>query len=81
MIADTTLRYVTVVQKDHKVEVTSPELDEGTEVHVYLVPRRTLQQSATILDLIKSFNLPKRSDEYWKDRERELREQRDSWDE
>ncbi len=79
MAISKTLSYKTVVQKDHKVEITSPELDEGTEVQVYFVPMPP-PPSQNILELLESFPISTRSAAEWVEYDKELRRERDSWD-
>ena len=79
MPIENSLQYETVVQKDHRVEVTSPELAEGTKVQVYLVPAPERPRQ-NILEFLESLPASTRTAEEWAEYDAELRRERDSWD-
>jgi len=70
-----------LVQPGHKLEIQSPELQEGALVNVIVYLAGAPQEKRrSLLDYLKENPVPLQSEEYWKERERELQESRESWD-
>ena len=70
-----------LVQPGHKLEIQSPELREGTLVNVVVYPVGvTHEKRRSLLDHLKEYPAAFQTESYWKERERELQESRESWD-
>jgi hypothetical protein len=76
----TELRTQTTVLPGHRIEISAPQLAEGTPVEVRIVPTSTAQsQRPSVLDIIESlqgrrvFQTPEQV-------RRHLQEERDAWD-
>ena len=75
------LKLKSLVLPGNRVEFIAPELPEGAEIDITISvcepPRRT---SRSVLDIIKARHPSRLSDEEWRRIERDLQEDRDSWD-
>jgi hypothetical protein len=77
----TTLRMETTVLPGHRLEVTAPELPEGTKVEVIVVvPDEAKPQFASALDFLESLPPGPRAFKTWEEYERHLQEERNSWE-
>ena len=78
----TALRLTARVQAGHKLEIVAPELTEGEDVDVFVVMPETAaaEPRNSIWDLIQSLPPGPRSAPTWEEIERNLQEDRDSWD-
>ena len=81
------LKLRTTILPGHRIEVTAPELPESGEVELIIVlpepvlPAPTGQDKTQgVWDYIQSLPPVQRTPEEWAEVERELREDRDSWD-
>jgi hypothetical protein len=69
------------VQSGNKIEITAPELREGQDVDVFLVPRPSESlPRRSVLELLDSLPPGPRSAPTWDEIERRFQEGRDSWD-
>jgi hypothetical protein len=76
----TELRMQTTVLPGHRVEVSAPELPEGTRVEVLIVPAATAQPCRrSALEIIESLH-GHRLFQTPEDAQRHLHEERDAWD-
>ncbi len=83
----TTLRVTTRVQPGHRIEIEAPELAEGEEVTVTVTSPGALAPGdpqaparGSLWQLIRDLPPGPRSAPRWEEIERELQEDRDSWD-
>ena len=80
------LRLTTRVLPGHRLEIVAPELTDGDAVDVFVVlPRVTTQPPqptvrGSVWELIESLPPGPRSAATWEEVERNLQEDRDSWD-
>jgi hypothetical protein len=79
-VMEAALRIKTSILPGKRIEITSPELPEEGTVEVIVVLPEQEKPPRTVLDYLDSLPLRERSAEYWAQRERELQEERDSWD-
>ena len=63
-----------------KIEVLIPQLKEGEEVDVVVSPARPQRGGKSLLEFLDSLPDPRHSAEKWQQIERDLQEDRDSWD-
>lgn len=69
------------VQPGNKIEITAPDLQEGQEVDVFLIPRASaMTPRPTLIELLDSLPPGPRSAPTWDEIERRFQEGRDSWD-
>ena len=65
----------------HRIELVLPDVAEGDEIEVIVLPcASTGDPIASAFSIIENLDLPIRDSDYWEEREGELRESRDSWD-
>jgi hypothetical protein len=77
----TALHVTARVQSGKKIEIVAPELREGQEVDVFLLPRPSeTTPRRSVLELLDSLPPGPRSAPTWDEIERKLQEARDSWD-
>jgi hypothetical protein len=77
----TALHITARVQSGNKIEVTAPELNEGQDVDVFLIPRPTeAPPRRSVLEFRDSLPPGPRSAPTWDEIERRFQEERDSWD-
>ena len=77
----TTLRMQTTVLPGHRVEVSAPELPEGTKVQVIVVlPEKSPREFGSMLEFLESLPPGPRAFKTWEEYERHLQEERNSWD-
>ena len=77
---ESAVRIRTTILPGKRIEITSPDLpDEGQVDVIVLVPEGN-GASTGILDYLDSLPARERPAEYWAERDRQLREDRDSWD-
>ena len=82
------LRMNTVVLPGHRIEVLTPELSEGATVHLIVLPDTPAAASPAAMstpsqgvwDYLQSLTPVQRTPEQWAAVEREMQEERDSWD-
>jgi len=80
------LRVTTRVLPGHRVEIVAPELTDGDSVDVFLVLPQTTAPATpepvrgSVWELIESLPPGPRSAATWEEIERNLQEDRDSWD-
>ncbi len=68
------------VQPGSRIEITAPELKEGQDVDVFLIPRPSESQTrGSVLEFLDSLPPGPRSAPTWDDIERQFQEERDSW--
>ena len=79
-----TISTTTHVLPGRKIIIDVPEFEEGSNVTVRVVQEETGTHDESgkigILDVLASLPKRARTPEYWAERERELQEDRDSWD-
>jgi hypothetical protein len=69
------------VQRGNKIEITAPELQEGQDVDVFLIPRPSKSPPRrSILEFLDSLPPGPRSAPTWDEVERQFQEERDAWD-
>jgi hypothetical protein len=69
------------VQPGNKIEITAPELTEGQEVDVFLIPRPSVTNPhRSVLEFLDSLPPGPRSATTWDEIERQFRQERDAWD-
>jgi hypothetical protein len=77
----TALRMETTVLPGHRLEISAPELPEGTKVEVIVVfPEKPPPRFASALDFLESLPPGPRAFPTWEEYERHLREEKESWD-
>jgi hypothetical protein len=77
----TALHITTRVQSGNKIEITAPELQEGQDVDVFLVPRLPeAPPRLSVLEFLDSMPPGPRSAPTWDEVERQFQEERDAWD-
>jgi hypothetical protein len=77
----TALRLETTILPGHRLEISAPELPEGTTVEVIVVlPQKPQPQFASALEFLESLPPGPRAFPTWEEYERHLREEKDSWD-
>ncbi|MGO9596887.1 MAG: hypothetical protein ACLP7Q_02575 [Isosphaeraceae bacterium] len=75
------LHRTTEVQTGHRIEILVPELPEGQQVDVILVPRSPESPPLpSLLEFLDRLPPGPRSARSWDDLERQFQEQRDAWD-
>lgn len=77
------LRLTARVQAGHKLEINSPELPEGEEVDIFVVLPTTPKSGSGkqfLMDFLASLPPGPRSASTWEEIERNLQQDRDSWD-
>ena len=69
------------VQAGNRVEITAPELKEGQDVDIFVIPRpdQSLPRLSP-LDLLDTLPAGPRSASSWDEIERRFQEERDAWD-
>lgn len=74
------LRTQTTVLPGHRIEITAPELQEGTRVEVLIVPASVpvsdSRSALEIIDSLRGYRLFQTPDQV----RRHLQEERDAWD-
>ena len=69
------------VQPGNKIEITAPDLKEGQEVDVFLIPRAPQRPPRrTVLEFLDALPPGPRSAPTWDEIERRFQEERDAWD-
>jgi hypothetical protein len=69
------------VQSGNKTEIIAPELNEGQDVDVFLIPRPPETHSRrSVLEFLDSLPPGPRSAPTWAEIERQFQEERDAWD-
>ncbi len=69
------------IQAGHRIEINVPELREGQQVDVFVVPHRDEPAaSRSLLDFLDRLPLGPRSATTWDEVERRFQEKRDAWD-
>jgi hypothetical protein len=77
----TELRLETTVLPGHRLEVTSPELPEGTRVEVIIVlPEQQAHRRLSMLEFLESLPPGPRAFPTWDEYEQHLREEKDAWE-
>jgi hypothetical protein len=77
----TALHVTARVQSGNKIEIVAPELREGQDVDVFLLPRPSeTPPRRSVLQLLDSLPAGPRSAPTWDEIERKFQEGRDSWD-
>jgi len=79
----TALRVTTRVLPGHRLEIVAPELTDGDAVEVFVVmdrPAETAAQPLSLMEFLDSLPPGPRSAPTWEEIERNLQEDRDSWD-
>jgi hypothetical protein len=74
----TVVRKETVVQRDHRVEITTPELPVGANVDVVVTAQNTGERR--IIAFLDSLPPVPRSASCWAALEQSLQADRDAWD-
>lgn len=75
------LKVTTRVLPGNRVEFSSPELPEGVEVEVFVaLPEPGEKPTGGVMDFLNSLSPVTRTAEEWAEVERELQEERDSWE-
>jgi hypothetical protein len=68
------------VQPGNKIEITAPDLKEGQEFDVFLIPRAPERPRRSVLEFLDSLPPGPRSAPTWEEIERRFQEERDAWD-
>ncbi len=69
------------VQSGNKIEITAPELKEGQDVDIFLIPRPSpTHRHRSVLEFLDSLPAGPRSAPTWDGIERQFKEERDAWD-
>jgi hypothetical protein len=69
------------VQSGNKIEINAPELQEGQEVDIFLIPRPSAAPARrSVLDFLDSLPPGPRSAPTWDEIERQFHEERAAWD-
>jgi hypothetical protein len=77
----TALHITARVQSGNKIEITAPELKEGQDVDVFLVPRPSEPPPRrSVLEFLDSLPPGPRSAPTWDEIEGQFQEERDAWD-
>ena len=77
----TALHTTARVQSGNKIEITAPELKEGQDVDVFLIPRPSAAQPRrSVLEFLDSLPTGPRSAATWDEIERQFQQERDGWD-
>ncbi|HET6385027.1 MAG TPA: hypothetical protein VFJ58_16670 [Armatimonadota bacterium] len=82
----TALRLNTTVLAGHRIEITAPELPEGTSVELIVLPGAPVSSAQAprvfqdVIDFLDSLAPVRRTPDEWAEVEREFREERASWD-
>jgi hypothetical protein len=75
------LHVTTRVQSGNRVEITAPELREGQDVDVFVIPRGGEGQvRISPLELLDRLPPGPRSASTWEEIDRRFHEERDAWD-
>jgi hypothetical protein len=80
------LKLNTTVLPGHRIEITAPELPEGTNVELIVLPDLPASSSAParsfkdVIEFLDSLTPVQRTPEEWAEVEREFQEERASWD-
>jgi hypothetical protein len=80
------LKVKTTVLPGRRIEFTTPELPEGTDVELIVLPElptplpSEMRQYASAAEYLDSLPPIQRTPEEWEQIEREFREERDAWD-
>ena len=75
------LHVMTRVQAGNRIEITAPELKEGQDVEIFVIPRPDEGQvRMSPLDLLDRLPTGPRSATTWDEIERRFQEERDAWD-
>ena len=78
---DAALRIRTTVEPGHRIEISSPELPEGSQVEVIVfVPNQPPPPKRTIMEFLNSLPVGPRSYDSWEEMEQSFQEVRDEWD-
>ena len=70
-------RTIAHVGPGHRIEIVAPEIAEGEQMEVILLPL-SKEPEKNVFETIEALNLPVRDAAYWEERERELKESRES---
>ena len=76
----TTLRIRTTIQPGKRIEFTAPDLPENGDVDIIVLLPASKNGAGGILDFLESLPEKPHTEGYWQMREKELQEDRDSWD-
>ncbi len=82
----TALRVTTRVLPGHRVEIVAPELPDGESVDVFVVMPTPVQsteaatKATSLMEFLDSLLPGPRSASTWEEIERDLQEDRNSWD-
>ena len=77
----TVLHTTARVQPGNKIEITAPDLIEGQDVDVFLIPRPSeAHPRRSVLELLDALPPGPRSAPTWDEIERQFQAERDEWD-
>jgi hypothetical protein len=78
----TTLHIQTTVLPGHRIELTAPELPEGTRVEVTVVypPSTAPGRRMSMLEFVKTLPAGPRAFDTWDEYEKFLEEEKNSWE-
>ncbi len=77
----TALHTTARVQSGNKVEITAPELKEGQDVDVFLIPRPpATHRHRSVLEFLDSLPAGPRNAPTWDEVESPFQEERDAWE-
>ncbi len=77
----TALRMETTILPGHRLEVTVPELPEGTKVEVIVVlPEQAKPGRLSMLEFLQSLPPGPHAFKTWEEYEQHLREEKDAWE-
>lgn len=79
--SQTAVRVTAEVLAGHRIEISVPELREGQQVDIIVIPRQMdLMTGPTLLEFLDQMPPGPRSAQTWEDVEQLFQEERDSWD-
>lgn len=75
-----TLRVETTVLPGNRIEISAPQLAEGTKVEVIISPKAVTSRFSSAWEFLQSLPPGPRAFKTWEEYERHLQQERDSWD-
>jgi hypothetical protein len=75
------LRMETTILPGHRLEISAPELPEGTKVEVIVIlPEKAAPPRRSMLEFLESLPPGPRAFKTWDEYERHLQEEKNAWD-
>ncbi len=84
MVTQTTIRLKTKVLPGHRIEVVAPELEEGQDIELIVLPDVEVsstepEERVSLLDFVKTVTPGPRPFATWREYERALQEEKEAW--